>query len=479
MSKLFSTTKGRIITGAAALFVLLTAAVATTYFYFGGHALPRTTIAGHSVSGQTQEEVRETLAALYAGQQIEVALPGGETETVDPVEAAVFVDERATVEAVFAPNQSLVGRIKGMFEDRDVKPVVVVNYALLDDYVNSFKDGLEVEAVDAAISLDESTGTFVTSEAVDGVLLDTQVIADEIVAAVASLDNTTIYGELLTEPAAVSTADAEQAIQVANGWLELEISASDGDGSVVVAEPAVVASWIDFTDEGVPEAFVKEELIREWVGTFAEGSNREVVDGIQNVTSSGRIVSVIKEGVPGRQVNNADQITEAIVAAFKSGSSYSAEFAYNVLEPSYDQRLIAEGAENLAYQAAPGEKWIDINLSTFTVTAYEGASAVMSMPHVPGAPLTPTPVGQYAVYAKIPSHTMRGNNVDGTKYETPAVPWTLYYHGGYALHGAYWRSSFGYDAGADGSHGCVNLPVDQAKRLYDWASVGDKVITHY
>ena len=74
---------------------------------------------------------------------------------------------------------------------------------------------------------------------------------------------------------------------------------------------------------------------------------------------------------------------------------------------------------------------------------------------------------------------MRGNNADGTKYETPDVPWILYFHGGYATHGAYWRSSFGYDAGAGGSHGCVNMPVDSAKNLYDWANVGTKVISRY
>ena len=71
--------------------------------------------------------------------------------------------------------------------------------------------------------------------------------------------------------------------------------------------------------------------------------------------------------------------------------------------------------------------------------------------------------------------TMRGSNADGTDYETPNVPWTSFFHRGYALHGAPWRTSFGYSA----SHGCVNLPVPVAKWIYDFAPLGTPVVTHF
>jgi lipoprotein-anchoring transpeptidase ErfK/SrfK len=40
------------------------------------------------------------------------------------------------------------------------------------------------------------------------------------------------------------------------------------------------------------------------------------------------------------------------------------------------------------------------------------------------------------------------------------------------IHGAYWHNSFGTPY----SHGCVNLPSDQAKKLYDWAHIGTTVV---
>jgi lipoprotein-anchoring transpeptidase ErfK/SrfK len=60
------------------------------------------------------------------------------------------------------------------------------------------------------------------------------------------------------------------------------------------------------------------------------------------------------------------------------------------------------------------------------------------------------------------------------RYDIPDVPYTMYFYADYALHGAYWHNNFGNPM----SHGCVNLPVDVAKWMYDWAPIGTMVVTH-
>lgn len=50
----------------------------------------------------------------------------------------------------------------------------------------------------------------------------------------------------------------------------------------------------------------------------------------------------------------------------------------------------------------------------------------------------------------------------------------MYFSGGYAIHGAYWHNNFGTPV----SHGCVNVRVDRAERLFNWAEVGTPVIVH-
>ena len=56
-------------------------------------------------------------------------------------------------------------------------------------------------------------------------------------------------------------------------------------------------------------------------------------------------------------------------------------------------------------------------------------------------------------------------------YYLDNVPWTMYFDKARALHGAYWRTRFGYPQ----SHGCVNLSVGDSHWLFNWAHEGDFV----
>jgi lipoprotein-anchoring transpeptidase ErfK/SrfK len=115
----------------------------------------------------------------------------------------------------------------------------------------------------------------------------------------------------------------------------------------------------------------------------------------------------------------------------------------------------------LAYQPAyPGEKWIEVNVTTQQVTAWEGNVPVMTFVASTGLPSTPTILGEYHIYWKLKSALMVGPN-----YYLPDVPYTMYFYGGYALHGTYWHSNFGQPM----SHGCVNLSSDDAQKLFEWA----------
>ncbi|MEZ4569293.1 MAG: L,D-transpeptidase [Thermomicrobiales bacterium] len=109
------------------------------------------------------------------------------------------------------------------------------------------------------------------------------------------------------------------------------------------------------------------------------------------------------------------------------------------------------------------------------MTAWADQTPVMSTLVVTGAPISPTVSGsEFNVYWKLPSQTMSGTGADGVYYEQPDVPSVMYFFQDWAIHGAYWRNGFGYAA----SHGCVNVPLQQAEWLYSWASVGTHVVVH-
>ena len=85
-----------------------------------------------------------------------------------------------------------------------------------------------------------------------------------------------------------------------------------------------------------------------------------------------------------------------------------------------------------------------------------------------------TPKGFFEVNAKVSPCTLKGD--DYTSYVTY---WMPFIGGGWGLHDADWRSSFGGNIyKGNGSHGCVNLPPDVAKKMYAKMEVGTPVIVY-
>ena len=128
-------------------------------------------------------------------------------------------------------------------------------------------------------------------------------------------------------------------------------------------------------------------------------------------------------------------------------------------------------APRVVVSSGKGEaRWIDVNLSTQSVYAFEGDTVVNSFVVSTGTWMTPTVTGKYKIWIKFKSTSMSGPG-----YYLPNVPYAMYFHKGYGLHGTYWHNNFGTPM----SHGCVNLRTSDAEWLYNWASVGTVVNVHY
>jgi lipoprotein-anchoring transpeptidase ErfK/SrfK len=114
-------------------------------------------------------------------------------------------------------------------------------------------------------------------------------------------------------------------------------------------------------------------------------------------------------------------------------------------------------------------RWIDVDLTRQTLTAYQGDQVARTTLVSTGLARTPTPVGLFHVQSR-----MRYDDMSGPGYYLPDVPYVMYFYKGYGLHGTYWHANFGHPM----SHGCVNLPTEEARWLYYWAAVGTPVNIH-
>ena len=120
---------------------------------------------------------------------------------------------------------------------------------------------------------------------------------------------------------------------------------------------------------------------------------------------------------------------------------------------------------------AKDEKWIDVNLKTETLVAFEGDKPVFATAVSTGKEDKEdkekdhhTPPGQFRIREKHIAATMDGDVASDGPYSIEDVPWIMYFNGSYALHGAFWHNNFGRQQ----SHGCVNLAPIDAKAIFGW-----------
>ncbi len=120
---------------------------------------------------------------------------------------------------------------------------------------------------------------------------------------------------------------------------------------------------------------------------------------------------------------------------------------------------------------APNEKWIDVDLKTQTLVAFEGEKPVFAtlvstgrMDDVDKEKDHRTKPGSFRIREKHVAATMDGDVASDGPYSIEDVPWIMYFNGSIALHGAFWHSNFGHVQ----SHGCVNLSPIDARMLFGW-----------
>jgi len=120
----------------------------------------------------------------------------------------------------------------------------------------------------------------------------------------------------------------------------------------------------------------------------------------------------------------------------------------------------------------PDEAWIDVELASQTLVAYQGdhpvfATLVSTGRGAQGTELA-TPIGTHRIWVKLRSTNMDNLEDEDAEhdYAIEDVPYVQFFAKGVGLHGAFWHRSFGHPR----SHGCVNLAPLDAARLFGFTS---------
>ena len=211
-----------------------------------------------------------------------------------------------------------------------------------------------------------------------------------------------------------------------------------------------------------------------WPGTMVVTATRRASPAMSAFTAKSHSVDVLPRRVTprsgGASIRALQRRLRRLGYVTGSPGSYDARTARAVLAfrkvtgmarttsaSTAVMRRIARGAGHFRIRFPEHGRHIEADLSRQVIALIDGGRVRRIYPVSSGAPSTPTVVGSFKVYLKTP-----GTNASGMVH-------SAYFIRGYATHG--YASVPTYPA----SHGCLRVPIPDAKSLFNWIRIGTPV----
>ncbi|MBW9095110.1 L,D-transpeptidase family protein [Microbacterium jejuense] len=421
---------------------------------------PGTTVAGVPVGWMTPGAAAAAIEQRLAETTVVLTGEGGDAELTG-AELGASVDGQALADAAFGEHP--MWNVTSWFAETGAE--VELDAAVAVEALRDAAPDLFTDPVDATVSYDAATASYVSTPAEAGSGIDLSTVQQALQAAFeagkTSVDVEAVVGEV---PATISTETAADTATKLNGVLA-NVGFYVGDERTVPVDPAVAASWItlDEGDDGSIIIDVDEQKIQSVVDTLPGLVNRDAVNATVVTNSAGKVLgNPVSAGAEGRTLESTDGIAAAFAEQIAGGDG------------AYELKVTATPftTTNLARR-------IDVNLSTQRATLFENDQVVQTFVVSSGAANTRTPTGNFTVYAYTRITDMGAlcyNPNAVNSYCTEDVPWVTWFYPDIAFHGA---SAFRSALGFPQSHGCVNMWDDAAKYIYEWSRVGTEVSVHY
>ena len=227
-----------------------------------------------------------------------------------------------------------------------------------------------------------------------------------------------------------------------------------------VVDASTIESWLQISSDSIS---VDQDAIKTYVQDLATKYNTIYVPRTFH-TSYGNDVTV-SDNEYGFQIDQDGEMQQ-LLKDIASGSEVSRDPVYSI---SAMQR---NGSDDLA------GSYIEVSLDNQHLWLYKDGVLVTETDIVSGAPKAgrETYRGAWPIAYKASPYNLSSSEYG---YNVTVKYWMPFVYG-QGLHDASWQSSFGgnrYKSGA-GSHGCINLPTDQAALIYNTIDGGYPIIIY-
>ncbi len=254
-------------------------------------------------------------------------------------------------------------------------------------------------------------------------------------------------------------ADNEQLLQSldkANEYLKAEVIYDLNDGSETV-KGAEIARWL-VTNK--TEVELDPQLVRNYVEYLA--STYDTYNRFFNFTCADGSVRTIRRYDYGWKID-VDGEVDQLISDIESG-------LHTEREPLYSSKGYIKGQNDI------GGSYVEVNMTAQHLYLWVNGEITLEAPVVTGDMATDcaTPMGIFGIKFKKEDTILRGPT-----WEDHVYYWMPFYQN-YGMHDATWREEFGGDIFTNnGSHGCVNLPLDHAGVIYNTVAENYPVICYY
>lgn len=458
---------------AAGVFVgVLAAAYIGVSVYFTSHFYMNTEINGHDFSMKTAADVKEYIEQQVQGYSLTILEKDNKTDSISGEEISLKYNENKDIENVLKKQNAFLWP-QAFFVKNSSKATVDVSYdrEALEDKIRTLQ-AVKAEQIPPTSAYPKFNGTeYVVEPEVTGTEVNQELLREKIHQYISEFQpELDMVGEnCYALPKYTSeSGDVTAACNEMNQYLKASITYSMDQP--VVVDKTLISEWV--TADAEMKVTFNEGAVREWLREF--GKQYDTVGKTRSITSPWGKTVEVSGGTYGWSVDEEAEFP-ALVNSIKNGEVVTRE-------PIYvdGQRAASRGPQDW------GSTYAEVDLSGQHMWFIVDGVVALETDVVTGVP-TPareTPSGVYSILDKELNSTLVGEIDPATgqpEYRTPVAYWMRVTWSGIGFHDATWQPAFGgslYASGA-GSHGCINMPLDQAGALYNMLPVGTPVIIHY
>ncbi len=441
--------------------------------YFMSHFFVNTKINGKNFSGKTASDVEKYLQTNIKDYKLTILENEGRQDVISGSE--IGLEYRAGTEAEkLLKDQNGFAWPKAFFTENSRK--VSVNVSYNEESLNqriSQLSCLQTEQTPAENAKPEFDGNqYVIKPEVYGNAVDKERLTEQVKVHITEFQPQLdmVETKCYAKPKYVEDSkEVQEACDAMNKYVNASITYPMNEP--VVVDKALISQWLQV--DGEMKVSLNTEAMKQWFTAF--GDKYDTQGTTRTFTTPAGKSATVTGGTYGWSIDEDTELVN-LQNSILNGEVVTREPAYYA------------GGTAAAHSGQDwGNTYAEVDMSAQHMWYVQNGQVVLETDVVTGEPIPSriTPEGVYSLMWKQRDATLVGDIKPETgkpEYETDVAYWMQVTSSGVGFHDAIWQTAFGgtlYQIPGTGSHGCINMPLDQAGALFNMIEPGIPVIFHW